>query len=68
MEESETGNLLRPVFLLDLFFNPKNGGNKLLRNEDDFQRTTWRYTSEDRTLYYREVVSGFAQPHKKYPS
>jgi hypothetical protein len=56
-EESETGNLLLAVFLLDLFFNPENGGDKLLRSEDDFQRATRCYASEDRTLLlYRSCI------------
>jgi hypothetical protein len=37
-------------FLLGLFLNPEDRGDSFLRNVDAFQRTTWRYTPEDRNF------------------
>jgi hypothetical protein len=39
------------VFLLDLFFDPEDGGDIFFRNIDGFQRTTRFYAPEDRTLH-----------------
>jgi hypothetical protein len=61
IEERETGNLL------GLFFNPEDGGEKLLRNEDDFQGLHG-VMPQNMKLFIREVIPVLAQPHKKYLS
>lgn len=41
--------------LLDLFFEPKDGGDISLQMLVDFQRTTRRYIAEDRTVQVYSV-------------
>jgi hypothetical protein len=48
--------LVHDDFMLGLLFDPEYGNDMFLEMSVDFQRTTWRYVPEDRTLRLSSVL------------
>jgi hypothetical protein len=52
-------SIVHTGFLLDLFFEPEDGGDVFVRNVVHIQRTTRRFIPEDRTKYSLCLFSSF---------